>query len=386
MVKTIAFSVAVILGLSACNSHQPPNRPSQTASAPAGGNVASGGFSNRELQQFTALDPIDTHTHAYRSDPAFFAMLTRLNLHILDIELVDDRSPELKNLAAETKAAWQVVRNSDGRAALCTTFDPFKFREPGFTRTAIAGLNQQFAQGAIAVKIWKNIGMEIKDAKGNYIQADNPLFEPIYRDIAQHNKTLIAHLADPNSSWAPPNPASPDYSYYKEHPEWYMYGKAHPASKQQILRARDHLVQENPKLRVVGAHLGSLEADIPQLASDLDRFPNFAVDVAARVPYLMLQPRAAMLAFITKYQDRLIYATDNDFLPKSNTASTIKDWEETYARDWRFFATGDTLIYNGQKVQGLALPPEILHKLYHDNAVRWFPGILRGSQNGKVSP
>jgi hypothetical protein len=43
---------------------------------------------------------------------------------------------------------------------------------------------------------------------------------------------------------------------------------------------------------------------------------------------------------------------------------------------WRFMATGDSLSYRDKKVQGLALPESILPKLYHDNAVRLFPGWI----------
>ena len=94
-----------------------------------------------------------------------------------------------------------------------------------------------------------------------------------------------------------------------------MYGKPHPASKHQILRARDRILEMNPNLRVVGAHLGSMEGNFHEIAQHLDRYPNFAVDLAARMPYLMLQPRAGMIAFILKYQDRLIYGTDNNIFP-----------------------------------------------------------------------
>jgi predicted TIM-barrel fold metal-dependent hydrolase len=378
MKKAIVVSLAVMFGVCACGKQQPTGTASTARPSPAATGPVSGPFTESELKQFAALDPIDTHTHAYRNSPALYSMLDRLNLHILDIVIVDDRIPELKDLSAETEAAWKVVQGSKGRAALCTTFDPFKFRDADFAKTSIRWLNGQFSKGAVAVKIWKNIGMEIKDAKGNYILPDNPLFGPIYKDIAAHGKTLIAHVADPDSAWAPPNPASPDYSYYKENPEWYMYDKSHPASKEQILQARDRLVAANPKLRVVGAHLGSMEVDFNQLGRDLDRYPNFAVDMAARVPYMMLQPRADIIAFINAHQDRLIYATDNEFFSKDKGQPTMAEWEKTYARDWRFFATDDILDYRGHKVQGLALPPSILHKLYHDNAVRWFPGILNG--------
>ncbi len=375
-----ALSLILIFAIGAWG--QQPIVKSHVASLSATAPV-SGPFSEHELQEFTSLDPIDTHTHIFRNDTSFYAMLKKLHLHMLDILVDDDYDvPPLNNFAMESRYAWQVVHGSDGQVSLCTTFDPFKWRQPDFSQAAIRQINHDFDQGAIAVKIWKNIGMEIKDAKGNYIMPDDPVFEPIYKDIAKHNKTLIANVADPDIAWEPPPPTPPDYDYFKEHPEWYMYGKSHPASKEDILRARDHLLEQNPNLRVVGAHLGSMEDDFNQLAQHLDRYPNFAVDIAARMDYLMSQPRVKMIAFITKYQDRLIYGTDNGLMPGDNPHRTLTAMENGYARDWRFLATNDTLDYQGHTshglTQGLALPLPILRKLYHDNAVKWFPGILVG--------
>lgn len=333
-------------------------------------------FSSEELRAFAALDPIDTHTHVFQAAPAFEAMLQRLNMHIVDICVVDDHGKPPRGLHPQLEQALEVIHASGGRAALCTTFDPYKFRFPGFSEAAIRQINQNFDQGAIAVKIWKNIGMELQDSKGNYVLPDDPIFSPIYRDIAAHHKTLIAHIADPDSLWQAPNPASPDYSYYMEHPEWYMYRKPHPASKEAILRARDHILEQNPDLRVVGAHLGSMESDFEELAQHLDKYPNFAVDLAARMPYLFLAPHDTMIAFITKYQDRLLYATDLGLAAGKDPVTAVKEWEETYARDWRYLATSGTILYQNRRVQGLNLPEAVLRKIYHENAVKWFPGVL----------
>jgi predicted TIM-barrel fold metal-dependent hydrolase len=269
-----------------------------------------------------------------------------------------------------------VVRSSHGYAALCTSFDPFTFNKPDYAQTVVAGLNKDFADGAIAVKLWKNVGMEIKDAGGHYLMPDNPVFAPIWKDIAEHNKTLIAHVADPDSAWQAPNPASPDYEYYRNNPRSYMYGKSGVPSNEDILTARDRLLEANPKLRVVGAHLGSMESNLDELAKHLDRYPNFAVDIAARMPYFEMYPRDTMIAFITKYQDRLIYGTDNGFSTVSS--ETVPQLESVYANDWRYFATADTLSYKGKPVQGLALQEGVLRKIYHENAVKWFPGIVSG--------
>jgi predicted TIM-barrel fold metal-dependent hydrolase len=340
----------------------------------------NGAFNQQELKRFTALNPIDTHSHIYASRPEYFAMLQKLHLHILDIAVVSDNAnPERQDLAKELSDVFDVVHHSDGHASACTTFDAYRFNQPNFAADAIRQLNQSFGRGAVAVKVWKNIGMQIKDAEGRYILPDDPALEPIYRDIAAHHKTLVTHIADPNTAWEAPNPNATDYSYFATHPEWYMYKIPHSPTKERILEARDHVLEANPDLLMVGAHFGSMESDFNQIAQHLDRYPNFAVDMAARLPYMMARPRAEMIAFITKYQDRLIYGTDDTLYPEADAAEMVSSSEESYARDWRFLATDDLLKYRGKTIRGLALPEPILRKLYHDNAVRWFPGILDSS-------
>lgn len=344
----------------------------QDASSPA----VSAGFSDKELQQFASLQPIDSHTHIYQYSPVYIALLEKLHMHTLDIMVVSDNAdPERKDLSKESQDVFELVRKSDRRVFACTTFDAYRFKEPDFVASALANINHAFDEGAVAVKLWKNVGMEIKDAKGNYILPDNPALTPIYRDIALHHKTLIMHIADPDTAWLPPNLHATDSSYYLEHPEWYMYRIPSAPSKDQILVARDHVLKANPDLKVVGAHLGSMEADFPRIAADLDKYPNFAVDLTARMPYIMKLPRRDAIAFLTKYQDRIIYGTDDTFYPGGDVQQLVRGAEETYAQDWRFLSTGAMISSHGIQAQGLALPQSILRKIYHENAVHWFPGL-----------
>jgi predicted TIM-barrel fold metal-dependent hydrolase len=100
------------------------------------------------------------------------------------------------------------------------------------------------------------------------------------------------------------------------------------------------------------------------------------VDTAARVPYFILQPREKVRAFLIKYQDRILYATDLVVMPQDNTEKALQEWISTYERDWKFFATDQTVEYKGHNARGLRLPESVLHKLYRDNAIRWIPGIV----------
>jgi predicted TIM-barrel fold metal-dependent hydrolase len=339
--------------------------------------AAGQGASQRSeyLHSLSALHPVDAHAHIWKSDPTFTEMLERWNLHILDILYIDDKQPTALPLDRQREAALGFIRSAHGHASLCTTFDPFRFSQPDFVPAAIEALNKDFAAGAIAVKIWKNIGMELKDRRGRYVMADDPRFDPIYRDIEAHNKTLIAHQAEPDVAWGPPDPKALDASYYATHPEWNMEKIPDAPQKKTILESRDHLLAKYPHLRVVGAHLGSMEADTDMVAATLDRYPNFAIDTGARVAHLTIQPSPKVRAFLIKYQDRVLYGTDIEFSGAETGSAAVEEWETQLALDWRYFATADNFDYNGRTVHGLDLPPAVLKKLYHSNAVHWLPGI-----------
>jgi predicted TIM-barrel fold metal-dependent hydrolase len=329
----------------------------------------------QSLKSFAALHPIDVHVHVFKTDPAFQAMLERLNLKLQDILIMDDTNPHRERLQSQVEDGFALVRSSHGHVVLCTTFDPYKFDSPSFTADAVKQIDRDFAEGAVAVKVWKNIGMEIKDRSGKYVMADDEKFEPIYQDIANHGKTLMTHQAEPNVAWGPADPADPSWSYYQENPQWYVGDKPGFPSKQTILAARDRVLEKNPKLRMVGVHLGSMERSLDDIARHLDQYPNFAIDTAGRMEYLMLMPHEQVRNFLIKYQDRILYGTDLDVLPTANVPDTLQEWQATYARDWEFLATGDLVKMEDKRVTGMNLPQEVVEKIFRDNAKRWIPGL-----------
>jgi predicted TIM-barrel fold metal-dependent hydrolase len=330
---------------------------------------------DQALKSLAALHPIDAHVHVFKTDPAFQAMLKKLNLMLINILVMDDTLSYRKELQPQIDDGWKLVRSSKGHVALCTTFDPYKFNDPTFPKEAIQQIERDFKDGAIAVKIWKNIGMEIKDAKGNYIMPDDPKFARIYATIQKHGKTLMSHVAEPNVAWGPPDPTDPIWSYYEEHPQWLVGGKEGFPAKNTILEARDHILQQNPKLRMVGVHLGSMEKDLDGIASRFDRYPNFAIDTAARMEHLMITPPEKVKAFLIKYQDRVLYGTDLDMTADANVNETVNSWRAVYARDWRYFATDESFELNGKKIRGLKLPEPVLRKIYRSNTLHWIPGV-----------
>ncbi len=328
------------------------------------------------LKALAALRPIDAHVHIFKTAPEFQSMLEGEQLTVLNVLVVDDTWGPRNQLQPQIDDAWKLVHSSNGHVFLCTTFDGYKFNSPAFTQDSVQQINRDLNDGAIAVKIWKTFGMEIKDSNGRYVLPDDPKLKPIYQDIAQHNKTLLAHLAEPDLAWEPLDvKKDPLSQYYMENPQWHMLNKAGVPSKKAILEARDRVLEQNPNLRMVGVHLGSMEKDLDEIARHFDKYPNFAVDTAARMEYLMYGDPAKVRAFLMKYPDRVIYGTDLDVNPDADVQKSVQEWKETYANDWRFFATDETFQVEGHTVHGLKLPQDLLQKIYRTNAQHWIKGL-----------
>ena len=85
-----------------------------------------------------------------------------------------------------------------------------------------------------------------------------------------------------------------------------------------------------------------------------------------------------MRAFLIKYQDRVLYATDLVLIPDQQAPPRLKSWETELQRDWKFFATTDQVEYMGRKFTGLGLPTPVVRKIFRENALKWVPGITAG--------
>jgi predicted TIM-barrel fold metal-dependent hydrolase len=321
------------------------------------------------------FERIDTHNHIHRSAPILVQAMEKANwrgLSICDSREVGDQVSVLPEMIPGT-AKFHV--ESKKRWAWATTFDARGFEKPDFAERVIVRLQQGFSQEAIAVKVWKNVGMGIRAASGAYLLPDNPALLPIYESILKSDKTLICHLAEPDGAWEPLDSRNSEAGYLKSHPEWHMLGQAGAPSKAAILTARDRVITKYPKLRVIGCHLGSNEEDLQALAKRLDAMPNFVVDVASRVRYLMAGDREMVKQFVLKYQDRLLYATDFT-LGNGDEERAVNSLQGTHDREWNFFAGSDAVPFRDRQAPGLELPESVLRKIFRENAVRCLPGIL----------
>jgi predicted TIM-barrel fold metal-dependent hydrolase len=341
------------------------------------------------INDFESVVKIDAHEHILSdADTVFIKQAEADNFHLLTINVYKESGMPIEE---QQKFAIKMVKAFPNQISWATAFSLKNFNKKGWHEEVIEYLKKSFANGAVAVKVWKNIGFFLKDENGKLVMIDNPRFDTILDFLAKNHIPLIGHLGEHKNSWLPLEKMTVkgNRDYAKAHPEEYMYLHPDRPSYMDYINARDHMLEKHPDLIFIGAHLGSLEWSVDELAKRLDKFPNMAVDMAERVSHLQYQAInnwQKVHDFFIKYQDRILYGTDlriNATDIVNNGIKTPEDIKrhihEVWLRHWKFFTTDEKMVVpkvDGE-FKGLKLPAEVVDKIYRTNAEKWIPGIMK---------
>lgn len=353
------------------------------------GSIEQSTESTSNLAYLKSIKKIDVHMHIKSDQQYLRDFMDEWNFKFCTVCTIGSN---FKTLQGQIDTAKMLFNKDPRYYAWITTFDVSNREEPGWAKSVIEKLKDDFVNGAVGVKVWKAIGMQYKKPNGDFLQLDDPIFTPIFNFIAQEGKTLMAHMGEPIHAWMPTYTTQDGTArnYWAKHPEYSFWDKPELPSYSDILSARDHVIERHPNLKIVGAHLGSMEFDVDEMITRFERYPNFAIELGGRTRYLMWQARGKVYDFFIKYQDRLMYGTDKGSrftMTAEEKKETKKEIEFRNNVFLQYYATSDEIpwgnIISGDKpkpkpsytVKGLNLPKEVLDKFFYKNAVSWFPGI-----------
>lgn len=321
---------------------------------------------------------IDAHIHYGDDVPELLALLAEFDIRLLNISFAKDATDAWQADAARYRA---LAAQRPQRFAWCTSFDLPRLDDPGYVDDVLAGLERDFAAGAVACKVWKNVGMELRYPDGRFFHVDDPLLAPIFDWLAERGHPLLAHIAEPLDCWLPLREGSTHYHYYSRNPEWHMYTRPDYPSHAELMAARNRVLEQHPRLRFIGAHLASLEWDVDVLAETFDRYPNLAVDISARLTDLAVQNSGKVRRFLEKYQERILFGTDVvmrtplSSLPPEARGEAVAALRTVYTTHFAYFEATGTVTVRDRTTTGLGLSAELLEKLYYTNAMQWYPGL-----------
>jgi predicted TIM-barrel fold metal-dependent hydrolase len=227
-------------------------------------------------------------------------------------------------------------------------------------------------RGAVALKVWKHLGLRARDPDGRVVPIDDPRLDPLWETAGRTGATVIIHVADPIAFFDPLDERNERWEELVEHPDWHFWpprsvaGEGGFARFDELLAAFERLVARHRGTTFVGAHVGCAAEDLGLVRGMLERNPNLFVDIAARLAELGRQPYSARALFLD-FSDRILFGTDLGYEP------------EMYRLHYRFLETfdesfdydlGDRPPQGRWQIHGLGLPDDVLRKIYAENARR----------------
>jgi hypothetical protein len=335
---------------------------------------------------FARVQKADVHVHVNSDDRVFLDLAIKDRFEILSIN-VD--YPDFPPLPRQAEIAHKLLAADPAHFHYATTFSMKGFGTANWSADTIRHIDGEIDRGALAVKVWKNIGMVEKNAQGHLIMLDDPGFDGVMQHLEERHIPLIAHQAEPKNCWLPLEAMTTenDRSYFRDHPEYYMYLHPEQPSYETLMAARDRFVARHPQLSFVGAHMASIEWSVEKLAKFLDKHPNATIDLAARMTQVQYQSNSdygKVRGFFIRYQDRIMYGTDltedppgadeRAQNPPTNAAQFANDAEAFWRSDWIYLATSGKQRIDAinADAKGLALPQAVIDKIYYANARRVF--------------
>jgi hypothetical protein len=328
---------------------------------------------------FSSVEKIDNHIHIRIEDSTFIQNAAAYHFRLLNINVKSPTSPPLEE---QQSIALKLINRYPEQVAYATTISVDDWEKTDWQSKTLDYLKESFRKGAVTVKIWKNVGMVLKDKNGKFVMIDDPRFDTILNYLEKNHIALIGHFGEPKNCWLPIEKMTVkgDKDYFLKHPQYHMYLHPEYPSYEDQINARDHMLEKHPGLLFVGAHLGSLEWSVDELARRLDKFPNMAVDMAERISHLQYQAVTdwqKVHDFFITYQDRLIYGTDQRVDSTKTADVRNKEAYDIWLRHWKFFTSDEKMRVPKveHEFKGLKLPRQVIDKIYRENAKKWVPGL-----------
>lgn len=327
---------------------------------------------------------IDLHQHVGSSEALLKRAVSIMNLAGIGVGVnlsggtVTHKKEELSAFE-RNKALGD--RLHPGRFAYYMNLDYAGWDEPGFSERAVRQVEEGHRLGAAGLKEWKRLGLYLRDKSGKLVKIDDPRLDPVWRRCGELGLPVSIHVADPRAFWLPFNSDNERWIELKDHRPWWFGDAEKYPPRMDLLNALDRVIARHPLTTFVCVHFANNSEDIDWVDAALDRNPNMMADLAARIPEIGRHDPKKVHRLFLKHQDRILFATDFMVYSRltlgsggSGPAPTDDDALGFYAKHWRWLETWDrqfehmTPIQGDWKIDGIGLPPEVLRKIYFDNA------------------
>ena len=265
-----------------------------------------------------------------------------------------------------TKSLENVNENYPDRFGVFLNLDLAKIDKPDFEKNNIMQIENAVSQGVIGLKIYKNLGLTLRDSRNIRVPVDDDRLSHIWETCAKFNIPVLIHSGEPKAFFDPVDKFNERWLHAREKPRSFRPSDKYPTFDQ-VMYEQEQLFKKHPNTTFINAHFGWYGNDLGRLSKQLSELTNVYVEFGAVINELGRQPSTAR-RFFEDYQDRILFGKDiykmDEYYIYFQVLETDDEYIEYYRKRhglWRLY--------------GLNLPDEILKKVYYQNALKIFPNI-----------
>ena len=306
---------------------------------------------------------VDIHSHHWRMGEMdldeLIEQMDAMNMQVI-VNLSGRGGKELEAIMANV--------NKSPHKARIVNFTNIELRsidDPDWTSSTVKKIEYDYNTGARGLKIYKSQGMTNLDSGEKRIRIDDPRIKPVFDKCGELGIPVLIHSADPKAFWEPHDSLNERWLELKTHAR----RKRGPetASWETIIQEQHNIFKASPNTKFIAAHMGWFPNNLQHLGELLDEMPNMYVEIGAVIAELGRQPRNAN-KFFEKYQDRVLFGKDSYKPEEYPTYFRVLESDDEYFPYYKRY-------HAFWKMYGLALPDDVLKKLYYKNAVKLIPGL-----------
>lgn len=297
---------------------------------------------------------IDMHTHVYYGDETNIARWVK----IMDEVGLQKAVILSGNVGEKLDGVIAKYGKYPERFEVWCGIDFTGYDQPGWAARANAELERCKKAGARGIGELSDKGRGLTPTRG--LHFDDPRMDSVLEKCLELNLPINIHVGEDQWMYEPMDLRNDGLmNGYK----WRIPKDPEVLDHSAVLATLENALRKHPRNTIIACHFANCCADLNRLGKLFDEFPNLYADMGARFSEISPIPRF-VAKFFAKYQDRILYGTDNT--PAAGM----------YQTSFRILETEDEHFYPQYfskyhwPCQGFGLSDDLLKKIYRQNALR----------------
>ena len=197
---------------------------------------------------------------------------------------------------------------------------------------------------------------------------DHPRYNSAGELLQKSGYHVLNHVNDPEEFWFPDQ--VPAWSSSASSGGYWETERFLP--KEQHYEETERWFALFPNMNITFAHAYFLSNFPDRMEALFEKFPKVSIDLTPGIEMFdgFTKQRDRWIPFFIKYQDRILFGTDNRVSHLEQVVGHDGSYFDRIAHMRRFLETDDKFEAWGYNLHGFALPEKAIKKIYRENALK----------------